>query len=357
MPPRTLLLFAASFGLLAVAGCDAGPAAGLPDDEGTPYGADVLAWGGDWSWGDIVWSPDGREVYYRAGVPGSFAVEAADVEAETTRVVATGLGWPAVLRVSPDGGTLYVWDDAPPAGDHDAAGIYRIPAQGGTPERVLDQADPAPFALSADGTRLAYGGADTVRIHDLVGGSTVATDLDPWALSFSPDATRLLHGTADAELYVSTVDGSDTATLWTRGAWERTGGMRWDPDGIELLYLALGPSGPIEVFVRDGRTGADRGIAEIVAGEDVGATTAAWSPGGRHVAIWDGAECLDHEGWACVRVQYLLHLVDVVEGTTEVFGSTQASVSAAPPSALTFSPDATRVAYVAHDRLWVKPVP
>jgi dipeptidyl aminopeptidase/acylaminoacyl peptidase len=222
-----------------------------------------------------AWSPDGKKVAYQAAAPdGNLDVYVIPVDA-STRDISTGTairltadaaadGWPAW---SPDGKTIYYVNDGAQSGQTVEAGgfsptqeIWRVPAGGGTPQRLTDNAvsdlqpdvaqdgtvayweDGRIMTMAADGTRqspLAAIPPDTgFNPRWSPDGSKVALlqfdpsdpdahpDIDP-ALAWPPELPLLHVVVADRATGEVTRVGPRVASFYNP--------VSWTPDGTALL--------------------------------------------------------------------------------------------------------------------------
>lgn len=195
---------------------------------------------------------------------------------EATRVT-SGNQIIEVLKVSPDGRWLVY--DSNLRGNSD---IYRLPTDGGPPERLTD--DPREeFAgdLSPDGRELAHhiwaGGSRRVVVRRLATGAAsepVPAPGDQGVPRWSPRGDALAiwdHASEPGSIFVVRREGNGQ---WGPVAWKLANAQLpiWSPDGEELAFLL--PAGTIEVMAADSgtrrlvhapRTGADDPLATFLA--------------------------------------------------------------------------------------------
>jgi len=145
----------------------------------------------------ISWSPDGSMLAYAwDGEIFVMNADGSDKQQLTQSDPGTGSYYPAW---SPDGSSIAYWSGSSTgedAGPSDAE-IYRIPATGGTPDRLTndDVPDIEP-TWSPDSTQIAFRHGDALRLmradgsgpHDV---ESVAYDFGPWAPAWSPDGTMI----------------------------------------------------------------------------------------------------------------------------------------------------------------------
>ncbi|HWR53809.1 MAG TPA: protein kinase [Bryobacteraceae bacterium] len=166
-----------------------------------------------------------------------------------------------------------------------AYNLWRVPAAGGTPERLngigLGASDPW---YSQDGKTLAFtqffldtniwrvDAAGREKPRPLI----VSTQYDS-SPQFSPDGKRIAFRSSRSgahEIWVAGADGLGAEQL-TRFAGPLTGTPRWSPDGKRIAFDSR-PEGQADIWVIDSRGGAPRRVTTDTS-EDV---VASWSRDG-----------------------------------------------------------------------------
>jgi Tol biopolymer transport system component/DNA-binding SARP family transcriptional activator len=200
--------------------------------------------------------------------------------------VTSGTQLVEVVSASPDGRWLLY--DSNVDGN---ANIFRIPAGGGTPERLTD--DPAPeyaAAMSPDGQEIAWQrfvrGERRVfvrRLDEDTARQVLAEPGDYGVPHFSPDGRALAIWSHDREAGSILIVRRDARGNWMRPAWRLEGGQlpRWSPDGRRLAFVRY--DGGIETIP------ADSGARHTVyrrrpQSADPIASNVVWDPDGR--TIW-----------------------------------------------------------------------
>jgi Tol biopolymer transport system component/serine/threonine protein kinase len=162
------------------------------------------------------------------------------------------------------------------------AGLWRIPADGGTPRRVantlLFAGNPS---LARDGHRLAYteSWVDTniyVSEGDGAPRRLIASTREDHSPTFSPDGERIAfisNRTGDSEVWVARLDGSQQTQL-TRLA-RFAGTPRWSPDGTSIAFDLLG-AGNSDIWVVASAGGTPRRLTTLPEADN----KPAWSPDG-----------------------------------------------------------------------------
>jgi Tol biopolymer transport system component len=259
---------------------------------------------------------------------------------------------------SPDGNWIAFQADRP-----DGRALWLLPAAGGAPRRLteptLSYRWRPDHAWAADASRLAYIRQDTVRVVDLASGADLPVRIDSLpvppmrSVTWSPDGGRLVL-----------VNGYGSGPLWT----VPTGGGIAQP--MELEHPAVrGPAysanGALAYFAADS-TGRQQlwvvspgaGTLKLTDQDDVVSRRVRWlagdsllySAGGKLWRVGAG-------GGAPVEVPFTA-LVDFVRRAAAdlapvTFAEPGVLRAASGFSGLALSPDATRIAMLALDSLWV----
>jgi Tol biopolymer transport system component len=208
-------------------------------------------------------------------------------------------------------------------------------------------------AYSSDGTKLAYlQGGGSIRVLDTATGHvrelTTCSCGTSSQLTWSPDGSRLAY-TNDYQpegsaIEVIDADGTHRTQLthFPVGVfpWEPT----WSPDGTRIAF-ALRDSGGVDVINADGS-----GLKVILVGQRIqnpdsaggAADNPEWSPDGSRIAyIWDPVS----------PFEYQLRVMNPDGSHSTKIWSTVCCVTAEGGPA--WSPDATQIATVTFNTLWV----
>jgi TolB protein len=185
-----------------------------------------------------AWSPDGNHVAFQSNRDGNWEIYTLDLRDERLTRLTFDLAYDGMPAWSPDGAWIAFTSfrdstpcqlstpvpDPPPCPDLE---IYRIPAGGGTPQRLTysPQGDYEP-AWSPDGNWIAFtswrDGDKEIYVMAASGGvaRNVSADAesaaDDWSPAWSPDSQALVflsERSGGAELYHQLLDGSPPTRL------------------------------------------------------------------------------------------------------------------------------------------------
>ncbi|MFI5281771.1 MAG: hypothetical protein ACHQ0J_01415 [Candidatus Dormibacterales bacterium] len=235
----------------------------------------------------------------------------------------------------------------------DGSSLVAIDPSTGSRQTLLSAALPlSDPAYSSDGSKLAYlQGGSSIRVLDSASGHiaevTTCSCGTSSQLTWSPDGSRLAYTNdyqpTGSEIDVIDADGAHRTQLThfpkADFPWEPS----WSPDGTRIAF-AMRDSGGIAVMNADGS-----GLKIILAGNRLqssaggSADTPEWSPDGSRIAyVWDPGTSAEYQLWAM-----------------NPDGSHRTKIWASPPCCVTaeggpaWSPDATRIATVTFNTLWV----
>lgn len=206
----------------------------------------------------IIWtaalSPDGKYVAYvirQQGLEGMWLRQVAT--GSTQQLIPPAAFHYAGLAFSRDGNYLY-FGRLNGEGDLSPRGLYRMPALGGVPVKVLEDIDAGP-AISPDGSRLAFArnsrsldeSALMIANADGTGARKLATrklSERVWYLAWSPDGRRITVSAGNSStggpdislLEVGVEDGIERVISSQR--WASPAVLAWLPDGSGLLVSA-----------------------------------------------------------------------------------------------------------------------
>lgn len=317
----------------------------------------------------LAWSADASEVFYvvykNIGPPqfGIRAKSVLDSTAPERRVVDTGDLQVVALAAAPDPTWLYYYLVAP-TDSMSGSGLYRVPAEGGTPELVDANASFSTIVIAPDGSRVAYQAAywtgrddsDSIFVFQSATGSkesvSSAAGGDP--VAFSPDGLRLLF-----ERFVGRPDslGWDTLGLYVAdlaadSARRLNDPLAPDPDNptaSSFPYASLNwgsqgirraVSNADDGFLQDLEAGTETGLAMdgYVGGSCEDRAVAGWAP--------DGSPAAWKEDIVCGGTRAALYGFDPSGGSSQVLAVVAGTI---PYSPIAFSPDGLRVAYIGFD--------
>ena len=194
-------------------------------------------WRGEPRWrGAPVWSPDGSRILFASrGDGGNPDLWTVDVDGGALRRVTNDPGHDGIAAWSPDGRWVYYRQDRA-----DGRDIVRIPATGGTPERITRNGA-LYHVLSADGTTLFY--SKTERTSPLfaftLGGAErqLVDCVAPRALALHAGALYYLGcGVDRMPLHRRDLASGRTETLGTIKATGCCMGLAVSPDGKTVLF-------------------------------------------------------------------------------------------------------------------------
>ncbi len=208
---------------------------------------------------EVGLSPDGRYLTYVTAEREGPALWVQQIASSTNVRLLGPLPSGAGLyctRFSPDGNYIYYAQYDPKS---DAMDLFRLPAVGGNPAKILSDVAGA-YSISRDGTKLAFRRTNThvtpkefyLSVADIDGSNErkVLTLLDPerfWPEDWSPDGTSVIIGidelAADNENALAVVAIKEgTEHRFVHRAIIQ--GLGWLPDGSGLLYSSTGTESP-----------------------------------------------------------------------------------------------------------------
>jgi serine/threonine-protein kinase len=216
-------------------------------------------------------SPDGRLLVY---VRDRRSLELEPLGGGGSLTLVRSDGWIAWPRWSPDGAWLYFSMVRP----SDPGGVFRVPARGGTPAKIVSAI--GPVDLSPDGRTLVRGAGAFLILHDAVTGIEQGRfPIDPesvptpnvmegaWAIdvAWSPDGRWIGSfrwiGSSWGDVVVTSADGRRSVLV----ARDRDGPVRWSPESNALYYLQQSRGGADIVRTPfDSRRGALAGPERIL---------------------------------------------------------------------------------------------
>ena len=353
------------------------PGSGLPEERGVALTADEVSFDSH-----LVWSRDGREIFYLQRASGGLppAIRAVDVSNKTTRTVDARYSGYNGLTLSADGSRLYFMARDDPSGLDLAFGLYRVFPDGERSALLAKPIDflgvafrgPPGFSLSPDNVHAAYSGRDSLLVQNLDDGQRLflATSAEPQA--FSPDGRRLLFTDWDPDWvpgdspdYTDFIMDLDTGEKESVSLGPIRFGrrvarsiqlkaVRWDLVGIRVLYWRA--SG--EFFIYDVSRGAETRLAFDLSQGGPGFAEA-WSEDGGKIAFWSSA-CLRSSGflfdYQCHESEDHLH-VTAADGRGDKIVAVAYVADHAWAGRAAFAPDGKRIAYILGGRIYLREVP
>ena len=203
-----------------------------------------------------AFSPDGKTIAFIRGV--SSGVDDIFIKTigngDTARPLTTDKRYIISMAWSADG--KHILFSSNRAGNHS---LWRVPATGGTPERVASVADNASDPVfSRDGKLMAFSqfymdtniwrmDLDTASRRKVI--RSTQYDASP---HYSPDGSRLVFRSGRSgtgELWTSLANGTEERQLTNMNN-SLTGSPRWSPDGKKVAFDSR-PEGQPEIFVID----------------------------------------------------------------------------------------------------------
>ena len=221
-----------------------------------------------------AWSPDGSQIVFQSNRDGNWEIYTLDLQDGTLTRLTSNPAYDGVPVWSPDGDWIIFasyrdtapcqpqtppqWNstpvpDPPPCPDLE---IYRVPAQGGTPQRLTDSlgGDYEPVT-SPDGSWIAFtswrDGDKEIYVVPAAGGPArnfTATAGDDWSPTWSPDGSALVFLSERggvAELFRQPLDGSPAIRLTTNELPEER--PTFSADGV-LLFARYDPGPAFEAY-------------------------------------------------------------------------------------------------------------
>jgi Tol biopolymer transport system component/DNA-binding winged helix-turn-helix (wHTH) protein len=243
---------------------------------------------GDWN---PAFSPDGKTLAFTRGVNGvSLDIHVVPVSGGEPRRLTFDGAHKKSLAWTPDGREIVFSSSR--GGSVNTAMLWKIPAAGGTPERLIGVGQNV-FTLAIDrqGNRLAYEQRilDTniyrIDASDSTGQSSPHTKLISSTFQdnspdYSPDGKRIAFvtdRTGSLEIWLCDGDGANPLQLTNFGG-PHTGTPRWSPDG-RLIAFDSGVEGNQEIFTISADGGKPRRLTSDPALDMV----PSWSRDGRWI--------------------------------------------------------------------------
>lgn len=255
-----------------------------------------------------AWSSDGREIFYtdRAGSRVTdFTIEAVDVASGRARRLGSVIGWNTggeEVRTTADPSVVFFAITNPDASRQYT--IYRVPAAGGDVEPLARNAGSPWFAVSREGSRIAYQGprdsSDAIQVVTLSASGAsppvaIPTPVSrPSVMGISPDGATVVYG-GSGEVQAVDAGGGAHRLLWSVTDLAGTPGpvaspVVWDGATPRLLVASSDTSAgthTVSLHVVDGATGAHTLVGTIpnvldnpwtLAQSRDGSAFAAWVP-------------------------------------------------------------------------------
>jgi Tol biopolymer transport system component len=259
---------------------------------------------------------------------------------------------------SPDGNWIAFQADRP-----DGRALWLLPAAGGSPRRLteptLSYRWRADHAWSPDASRLAYIRHDTVRVVDLASGADLPVRID--SLLFSPIRSVTWSPDGDRLVFVS---GFGSAPLWTvppsggtaqpvKLEHQALRGQAYSASGM-LAYFAADSAGRQQLWV----VSPGGGALKLTDQNDVAIRRVRWLAGDSLLYSAAGKMWrVGARGGQSVEVPFTARVDFVRRAAADLAPVTFAEPGVVRPAAgfsgLALSPDATRIAMLALDSLWV----
>lgn len=257
-----------------------------------PLTSPTLETGGDFN---PAFSPDGQSVaFFRMMSAASADIFTVPIGGGETRRLTFDNAFISGLDWTPDGREIVFASHRHPDNSGTApSNLWRIPAGGGTPERIpiaggYNQWFPR---IARNGNRLAYVESfpDDYNIYGLdVSGKSknpptkliASTRLDGGP-QFSPDGRRIaFHSdrSGQLEIFTSDIDGMNVMPLTSSGPNKRAGSPHWSPDGREIVFDIF-TEGKGDVYT----ISADGGLPRPIATSDSSENAPSWSRDGKWI--------------------------------------------------------------------------
>jgi Tol biopolymer transport system component len=246
---------------------------------------------------DVIpaFSPDGRSVAFaRLGATTKHSVYVVPVAGGEPRRVSLGdvstMREPGRLTWTPDGASIVTsWAPSEPA---NSASLWRVPAEGGVPEKVAVGGDNAGQAsISRRGNRLAFVqtniNTDTWEIA--VSGSppkghsprrVISTSRGDDGPQLSPDGSKVAFESdrsGSREIWICDREGANALQLTHFGV--QAGTPRWSPDGRRIAFDSTAAATLGDIYVLEVSGGLPRRLTPEASGDAV----PSWSGDGRWI--------------------------------------------------------------------------
>jgi WD40 repeat protein len=250
----------------------------------------------------------------------------------------------------------------PPASLHHPSGIALsngelIDPTTGRSIGSLPIPDATDMSWSPDGSSLVYAAPDGVFVlvvdtHDTRQLVPCGTDRHACTVAWSPTGNEIAVA-HDEVLEVVSVDGGRETPVRSFPRVDLIRDPSWSPDGEQLAFTVIGPSGTPRALYTVARDGSD--LTRIVEGtpEAIGPWAPSWSPDGSRIAY------IDSNAWGKGHRAWKLNVTVVdPDGTnpTVLMGAGRCFCLGLVPG-LDWSPDGTRLALVIPRPVGDKPDP
>ena len=304
----------------------------------------------DWHW---VWSPDGTRIAYmtESDDGDSHALHVADADGTNTKKITDSLFSSGTARWdwSPDGTRIAYMTESD---DGNSYTLHVADAHRTNTTKITDSLSPAaPWYWSPDGTRITYTTwsdvGNILHVADADGtNATKITDSGVSRWDWSPDGTSIVYaaghynerGSWETVIYVVDADGTNATKITDSPLASR---WYWSSDGTRIAYMTRSEDRSDVLHVAD--TGGTDAVIELRSvrtldeserGCEERFSMLRWSPNNEYLIYAITVSCRDD------RVRRTINVV-------KTDGSYHSHLERA--FALAWSPDSTRVVYLANE--------